>query len=100
MAAIRDLTRNYLREARAHAGEELQARIDWLENKRRALSKELDEGGQAVLSSSFKGQSSSMDAGVSARDRLRAVNAAIDKLTGEGSGGGSLIIPQFSGIPL
>lgn len=100
MAAVRDLIRNYLRESRVQAGSSLQARLDWLEAKRLTLSRELDEGGQSILSTSFKGQSSSMDGGVSTRDRLRAVNAAIDKLNGEGSGGGSLIIPQFSGIPL
>lgn len=100
MAAVRDLTRNYLREARQQAGDSSTAQLQWLEERRAALTAELEEGGQAILSTSFKGQSSTMDGGVSARDRLRAVNHAIDRVSGEGSGGGCLIIPQFSGIPI
>ena len=99
--AARDLIKNYIRDAAAQAGTDTTAQLAWLEAKRQAFSAELNDGGQAILSTSFQGQSSSMDSGVPVRTRLAAVNAAIDKLNGRGTGaGGTMIIPRLSGIPL
>lgn len=99
--AARDLIRNYLREAKAGGRTTTAAQVEWLEALRVSLTQELESGGQAVLSTSFKGQASTMDSGVSVRDRLSAVNAALDRLTGTpGGGGGMLIIPRFRSLPL
>jgi hypothetical protein len=99
--AVRDLIKNYLRQAQSEAGATVADQLAWLEARRVALTKELEAGGQAVLSTSFSGQASSFDGGVPVRDRLRAVNAAIDRLNGRGTGGGgTMILPRFSGIPL
>ncbi len=98
--AVRDLIKNYLREAQAEGRSTVADQLAWLEIRRGELTKELEAGGQAVLSTSFSGQASSMDAGVSVRDRLRAINAASDRLNGRGTGGGgTMILPRFSGFP-
>jgi hypothetical protein len=98
--AVRDLIKNYLRSAQSDGRTEQADQLAWLEERRVELTKELDAGGQAVLSTSFSGQASSFDSGVPVRDRLRAVNAAIDRLNGLGTGGGgTMILPRFRGFP-
>lgn len=97
----RGLITNYLREAAAQAGaDDTAAQLAWLETQRVALTAEVTTGGQLVLQTSYRGNSHTLDGGVTPGMRLEAVNAAMDRLNGTSGGGGMLIIPRYRAIPL
>lgn len=97
----RGLITNYLREAAAQAGaDDTAAQLAWLEIQRVALTAEVSTGGQIVRQTSYRGNSHTLDDGVSPGLRLEAVNSAMDRLNGISGGGGSLIIPRYRDIPL
>lgn len=96
----RGLITNYLREATAQAGADTAAQLAWLESQRVALTADVNSGGQMQLQTGYKGQTSTLDGGVTPGLRLEAVNAAMDRLNGTSGGGGSLLIPRYRDIPL
>jgi hypothetical protein len=96
----RGLITNYLREAAAQAGADTAAQLVWLEAQRAALTADVSSGGQMVLQNGFQTNTSTFDAGIPPGLRLEAINAATDRLSGLGSGGGSLILARFRNLPL
>ena len=97
---MRDLVKNYLLDAVAFGGATTALQVAWLEEKRQELSALVDGGDWAVSGQSFEGTSSSQSRGISARERLAAIIACMEKLNGTGGGGGgSLILPRLGCIP-
>lgn len=97
------LVRSYLASARSASPDSHAGRLAWLEERRSALSAELEGGDWEVHGSSFDGATSSARRGATAAQRLEAVMEAIEisqadpDATRPRSGG--MLIPRFGGIP-
>lgn len=97
---VQDLVKNYLRDAAVYGGATDALKLAWLETKRQEFAAIVDGGDFEVTGTSLEGTSSSQRRGIAARERLKAVIAAMEKLEGTGSGGGGLILqPRISDFP-
>lgn len=97
----RILVNSYIASARAHS-ETNSVRLEFLENKRAALSEEVEAGDWEAMGTSFDGSSSSHRRHVDAMARLSAVMEAIEILTADSTATkrpGGILIPNFHEIP-
>lgn len=97
----RTLVNSYISTARAHSDTN-SVRLEFLEEKRAALSEEVEGGDWETMGTSFDGSSSSHRRHLTAIDRLQAVMEAIEILTADSTATrrpGGILIPNFHEIP-
>jgi hypothetical protein len=103
MASQQLLIDSFLASARAASPDSNPGRIAWLEERRAALSEEVEGGDWEVGSASFDGKNATSRRHLTAEQRLSAVMRAIEILQGDPDAtratGGRMLIPRFSGIP-
>jgi len=98
---MRDLVKNYLRDAAVYGGATDALKLAWLEVKRQEFSALVDQGDWEVGATSFEGTSASQRRLVGARERLNAVTTAMESLEGTGGmGGGGMLLPRFGAVPI
>lgn len=101
--ASRALVNSYLRSAWAAEPADNGLRIAFLEGKAAELDAEIQSGDWAVGSTSFDGASHSASRGITALERLEAIQEAIELLTEDPEAtkkAGGFVIPRFHEIPV
>ena len=97
-----DLVEMWLEDAEDEAGSVVADQITYLKAERATLRAEVKAGDWAAKSGSYEGRSSMFDRGIATRDLLAACRQAIARLEGTpgGGGGGRILLPRFSRLPL